>query len=58
MVINLPELVAMKLQAFRRIDQVHIEDLLAGGLITDDIIDGLPDGLKSRRWEIQNSLPD
>lgn len=55
MVIDLPSLLFMKLDAFRRIDQVHVEDLLSTGLIDEDIIAGLPDDLRERLQEIQST---
>ncbi len=57
MVIDLPSLVMMKLQAYRRIDQVHIEDLLSVGLIDECLIRTLPPDLQSRLEEIQKT-PD
>lgn len=55
MVIDLPSLLFMKLDAFRRIDQVHVEDLIATGLINEDIIAGLPDDLRERLQQIQST---
>jgi len=56
MVIDLPELVCMKLQAFRRIDQVHIEDLIVNGLIDANLVSKLPGDLRKRLQEIQETL--
>ncbi len=56
MVIDLPALVHMKLQSFRRVDQVHIEDLLTNGLIDETVIGGLPDDLRTRLREVQDTL--
>ncbi len=57
-VINLPDLVAMKLQSFRRVDQVHIEDLLDSGLLTESLIHDLPEELRARLREIQDTRDD
>ena len=51
-VLGLRELVAMKLQSNRPIDQAHIEDLLELGLVDDRIRDELPDDLRSRFDEL------
>ena len=53
---DLPALVHMKLQSFRRVDQVHIEDLLTNGLIDETVIRGLPDDLRKRLREVQDTL--
>ena len=55
MVIDLPALVMMKLQSYRRIDQVHMEDLLSVGLIDETLIRRLPPDLRSRLEEIQKT---
>lgn len=47
-VINLPALVAMKLQSFRLVDQTHMVDLKSVGLITPDLVDLLPADLQER----------
>jgi hypothetical protein len=57
-VLELPALVAMKLQAFRRIDQVHLEDLLRVGLIDDALAAQLPDDLRGRLDEIRRTMPE
>ena len=57
-VIDLPALVRMKLTSFRRIDQVHIEDMLSVGLIDETIKSGLPDELRQRLNDIEQSLDD
>ena len=49
MVIDLPELVQMKLEANRRHDQVHIEDLLRIGLIDAELASTLPSDLERLR---------
>ncbi|MCH8806817.1 MAG: hypothetical protein IH986_12110 [Planctomycetes bacterium] len=53
--IELASLVSMKLQAFRRIDQVHVEDLLAVDLIDDAVTASLPPDLLARLREIQET---
>ena len=58
LVLDLPALVRMKLQAFRRVDQVHIEDMLAAGLIGARMIRGLPADLRKRLRSIQETMPD
>lgn len=50
--INLPELLAMKLQANRNIDRAHIEDLAAVGLISDQVRAELPQDLLERLQSI------
>ncbi len=55
LVIDVPSLLLMKLDAFRRIDQVHVEDLLTTGLINEDVIAGLPDDLRARLLRIQST---
>ena len=53
MVIDLPSLVAMKLQAFRPIDQAHLIDMLSLDLIAEDLAGGLPPDLKARLDEVR-----
>lgn len=48
MVIDLLGLLTMKLQAFRRVDQVHIEDMLSVGLISPEVEAQLPTELQER----------
>lgn len=55
LVLDLPSLVQMKLQAFRRIDQVHIEDLLAANLIDDSVRSTLPPDLVERLIQIEQT---
>ncbi|MDO8629350.1 MAG: hypothetical protein Q7R41_02555 [Phycisphaerales bacterium] len=55
LVLDLPMLVRMKLVAYRRVDQVHIEDLLSVGLIDDEIIRSLPDDLLPRLEQIRTT---
>jgi hypothetical protein len=57
-VIDLLALVTMKLQAFRRIDQVHIEDLSRVGLIDDALAAQLPADLRERLDEIRRTMVD
>ncbi len=57
-VIDLPALVRMKLTSFRDIDRVHIADMLSVGLIDETIKSGLPDDLRQRLNEIEQSLDD
>jgi len=52
-VLSLPELVCMKLIAFRDIDRVHIRDLLSLSLIDDEVIAQLLPDLRERLREIQ-----
>ncbi len=56
MVINLPELVRMKLEVFRRRDQVHLEDLLSLGLIDADIAETLPPDLLVRLRHVRDTM--
>ena len=51
-VVDLPSLVAMKLQSFRPIDQAHIVDLKGVGLITSELIAGLPEDLRAKMAQI------
>lgn len=51
-VVNLPALVAMKLQSFRPIDQAHIVDLKGVGLITPAVVSKLPPDLRARLKQI------
>ncbi len=46
--IELPALVAMKLQSYRFIDRAHIQDLIAVGLIDNSVRDTLPNDLRKR----------
>jgi len=47
--------VRMKIVAFRRVDQVHIEDLIAVGLIDDAVVRSLPDDLLPRLEQIRTT---
>lgn len=51
--IQLHELLILKLIAFRRIDQVHIADMIRVGLIDDAMADQIPPELRSRLEEIR-----
>ncbi len=54
-VLDLASLVAMKLEAFRRVDQVHIEDLIGAGLIDESLSADLPANLRKRLQGIQRT---
>ena len=56
LVVKLASLVAMKLDAYRRVDQVHMEDLLRLGLIDGDLATKLPDDLRERLREIRDTM--
>ncbi len=56
LVLNLRSLVAMKLDANRRVDQVHIEDLLRVGLIDAELASGLPVDLLDRLRHIRDTM--
>jgi len=55
-VIDLPELVRMKLEANRRHDQVHIEDMLRVGLIDAKLAASLPEELLDRLRYIRDTM--
>ncbi len=55
-IMDLAELTCMKLQAYRRIDQVHIEDLLRVGLIDAELVSRLPDDLRDRLLHIRDTM--
>ena len=55
LVLDLAQLVRMKLVAFRRVDQLHIEDLLGLGLIDDALVRALPDDLRQRLEHIRTT---
>jgi hypothetical protein len=55
-VVSLPALVRMKLTSNRRIDQVHIEDLLRVGLIDDALRATLTSELRKRLASIESDL--
>jgi Uncharacterised nucleotidyltransferase len=52
LVVNLPELVKMKLQSFRLTDQVHLQDLRAMRLLTPRLVRSLPADLRKRLTSI------
>lgn len=54
-VIDLPGLLAMKLQAYRFIDRAHIQDLISVGLIDDGVCQTLPGDLLKRLRAIESS---
>ncbi len=56
--IDLPALVRMKLTSFRRIDQVHIEDLLKLNMIDAAVRAGLPTELGRRLAEVEGSIDE
>lgn len=51
--IQLRELLILKLIAFRRIDQVHIADMIRVGLIDDEVAEQIPPELRPRLEEIR-----
>jgi len=51
-IIDLPQLLTMKLQAFRFIDRAHVQDMLDSGLIDERIRNAVPDDLRARLDEI------
>lgn len=53
-VIDLPGLLAMKLQSFRDIDRAHVRDMLKVRLITADITSELPPDLLARLEQIES----
>lgn len=56
LILDLASLVAMKLEANRRVDQVHIEDMLRVGLIDPAIASGLPEDLLDRLRYIRDTM--
>ncbi|MEK6676114.1 MAG: nucleotidyl transferase AbiEii/AbiGii toxin family protein [Planctomycetota bacterium] len=54
-VVNLLELVVMKLQAYRRVDQVHIEDLFRVGLIDAELAATLPPDMLDRLRHVRDT---
>lgn len=55
-VIDLPALVRMKLVANRRVDQVHVEDMLRVGLIDETVRRHLSPELTERLREVEESM--
>jgi len=56
LVLSLPALVAMKLDANRRVDQVHIEDMLRVGLIDAELATQLPADLLERLRYVRDTM--
>jgi len=54
-VIALQRLVEMKLQAYRFVDRVHIQDIVSVGLIYDAMRNKLPDDLRDRLEQIEDA---
>jgi hypothetical protein len=52
-VIDLPELIEMKLQSFRPVDQTHIIDMLGVNLISDELVSNLPPDLQERFHQVR-----
>jgi len=57
-VIDLPELLMMKLQSYRPVDQTHVIDMLGVGLITKEIDARLPPDLRGRLDEVRRIAED
>lgn len=55
-VIELLELLKIKLLAYRRLDQVHVEDMLKVGLIDAELAGQLPEDLLGRLREIRDTM--
>lgn len=55
MVLGLASLLAMKLEANRRVDQVHVEDLLRAELVDEMMVAALPVDLRERLRHIQET---
>ena len=55
-VLDLASLVRMKLEAFRRVDQVHVEDLLRLGLIDASVAGSLPPDLLDRLRHVRDTM--
>ncbi|MCB9866521.1 MAG: nucleotidyltransferase family protein [Phycisphaerales bacterium] len=58
LVLDLPALVRMKLTSLRLIDQVHIVDMLAVGLIDDAVRAALPEALRERLVQVEQSADE
>jgi len=56
LVLDLVSLVIMKLEAYRRVDQVHIEDMLRVGLIDEQLVAELLDELCDRLRHIRDTM--
>jgi hypothetical protein len=57
-VVEVPSLLTMKLTAFRKHDQVHIEDMIRVGLITPEVRAAVPAELLPRLEEIERTMPE
>ncbi|MFN0136077.1 MAG: hypothetical protein ACKVS9_08170 [Phycisphaerae bacterium] len=57
-IVTLPALLRMKLIAFRKHDQVHVEDMLRVGLITPEVRAQIPADLLPRLEQIEAEAPD
>jgi len=55
-VIDLVELINMKLQAYRLIDRAHVADLIGIGLLSAEIENEIPDDLRPRLAEIRKEM--
>jgi len=56
LVLDLESLLMMKLDAYRRVDKVHIEDLLRIGLVDSEMGSGLPQDLRDRLRHIRDTM--
>jgi len=56
LVVGLRALVVMKLDAFRRTDQVHLEDMLRQGLITRELVHHLPGDFLDRLRHVRDTM--
>lgn len=54
LVLNLPALVRMKLTSFRPIDQAHVQDMLAVGLVDETVRRSLPAAQAARLAELED----
>ena len=55
-VLNLLPLLVMKLEAYRRVDQVHLEDMLRLGLIDAALAAKLPEDLRERLCHVRDTM--
>jgi hypothetical protein len=55
MIIPIPDLVRMKLSAFRLKDQVHVQVMDRVGLITEEVVKGLPAELRERLEHVRQT---
>lgn len=56
LVLGFESLVAMKLDANRRVDQLHVEDLLRIGLIDSELAARLPEDLRDRLRHVRDTM--